>query len=83
MLLRLFINFLVLSQSIECIVKGEFLPCLFLRKEFLLLVQYKCVFQEDASFDPAGCTQSPLSRCSVHTRWSARRSALIVVLGSI
>lgn len=43
MLLRLFINFLVLSQSIECIVKGEFLPCLFLLKVFLLLVQYKCV----------------------------------------
>lgn len=45
MLLRLFINFLVLSQSIECIVKGEFLPCLFLLKEF-----FCCSFSTSVCF---------------------------------
>lgn len=54
MLLRLFINFLVLSQSIECIVKGEFLPCLFLLKVFLLFSTSVCfrkmhlLIQQDA-----------------------------------
>lgn len=54
MLLRLFINFLVLSQSIECIVKGEFLPCLFLLNVFLLFSTSVCfrkmhlLIQQDA-----------------------------------